>query len=170
MRMMTELNRKTLFSYIRWVLVTMLVISLFFHFFMLARVKGESMAPGYHDGDRVLVSRFYYDLQAPEYNDLVIIQYTSSNLAAPSLMIKRVVGLPGDHLEFRDGKLYRNEVLVEEPYLLDQDVTFPDRHVIVLEGEVFVMGDNRENSIDSRHFGCIDIQSQIIGKVIWKLF
>ena len=52
----------------------------------------------------------------------------------------------------------------------DQDVTFPDRHVIVLEGEVFVMGDNRENSIDSRHFGCIDIQSQIIGKVIWKLF
>ena len=56
--MMTELNRKTLFSYIRWVLVTMLVISVFFHFFMLARVKGESMAPGYHDGDRVLVRPF----------------------------------------------------------------------------------------------------------------
>lgn len=167
--MMTKINRKTFFSYISWALVTMLVISVFFHFFMLARVKGESMAPSYHDGDRVLVCRFCYDFESPDYNDLIIIQYTSSNLSTPSLMIKRIVGLPGDHLEFRDGKLYRNGTLVDEPYLLTQEYTFPNRNVIVSEGEVFVMGDNRENSIDSRHFGCIDIQTQIIGKVIWKI-
>ncbi len=89
--------------------------------------------------------------------------------------IKRVVGLPGDHVEIKDGKVYLNGEEYHEGYLADDVITtdlgglFTD--VIVPEGTIFVMGDNREHSADSRRFGCIPIE-KLEGKVsvrIWPL-
>lgn len=81
--------------------------------------------------------------------------------------IKRVIGLPGEHLKIQDGKVYINGKLLDEPYLQDR-VTTPQNgvfyDVIIPEGAVFVMGDNREASMDSRSFGCVPI-SKIESKV-----
>lgn len=89
--------------------------------------------------------------------------------------IKRVIGLPGDHVEIKDGKVYLNGEEYHEGYLADDVITtdleglFTD--VVVPEGTVFVMGDNREHSADSRRFGCIPIE-KLEGTVsirIWPL-
>ncbi len=87
--------------------------------------------------------------------------------------IKRVIGLPGDHIEIKNGKVYINEEELDEPYLQEGVKTeamqgaFTD--IIVPEGTVFVMGDNRSNSTDSRHFGCIPLE-KIESKVLIRFW
>ena len=87
--------------------------------------------------------------------------------------IKRVIGLPGDHIEIKDGKVYINGEELDEPYLQEGVKTeamqgaFTD--IIVPEGTVFVMGDNRSNSTDSRHFGCIPLE-KIESKVLVRFW
>lgn len=87
--------------------------------------------------------------------------------------IKRVIGLPGDHVEIKDGKVYLNGEEYHEGYLADDVITtdlggvFTD--VVVPEGTVFVMGDNREHSADSRRFGCIPIE-KLEGTVVTRIW
>lgn len=86
--------------------------------------------------------------------------------------IKRVIGLPGDHVQIKDNKVYINEQEYDEPYIADTVITSTDNmaytDLIVPENCVFVMGDNREHSTDSRAFGCIPLE-KIEGKV-WIRF
>ena len=86
--------------------------------------------------------------------------------------IKRVIGLPGDHVKIEDGKVYINDEELDESYLSDTVVTKTDnmayKDLVVPENSVFVMGDNREHSTDSRAFGCIPLE-KIEGKV-WIRF
>lgn len=87
--------------------------------------------------------------------------------------IKRVIGLPGDHVQIKDGKVYINDKLLDEPYLAEGVETtslggkFVDLYVP--QGYVFAMGDNREHSSDCRRFGCIPIE-KIEGKVVFRFF
>ncbi len=85
--------------------------------------------------------------------------------------IKRVIGLPGDHVLIRDGKVYINDQLLNEPYLKSDVVTnrtgdFYD--IVVPEGTLFLMGDNREKSMDCRSFGCVPISK--VESVVWIRF
>ena len=86
--------------------------------------------------------------------------------------IKRVIGLPGEHIQIKDGKVYINGEELDEPYLVDDVVTEAENgqfiDIIVPENTVFVMGDNRSHSADSRRFGCIPYE-KIEGKV-WLRF
>lgn len=86
--------------------------------------------------------------------------------------IKRVIGLPGDHIQIKEGKVYLNNQELDEPYLADTVITSTENmayyDLIVPENCVFVMGDNREHSTDSRAFGCIPLE-KIEGKV-WIRF
>ena len=121
------------------------------------RIPSESMVPTLEVGDRVFVNKFIYRFTEPERGDIVV--FESVNGGEEDL-IKRVVGVPGDEIEVRSGTLLVNGEPQNEPYLNRQipDDSFfgPSR---LSEGEVFVMGDNRANSADSRVFGPLPVEN-----------
>ena len=137
------------------------------------RVVGHSMDPTLADGDLVLSTRLDYRLHAPDRGDIVIFK-DPYNPAQE--FVKRIVGLPGDRLLIRAGHLYVNSVRLQEPYLVKPWLvttnwpSFPTGP----EGETvppdnyFVLGDNRDNSGDSRLFGYIT-SHQILGKAIARI-
>lgn len=136
----------------------------------LAKVPTESMAPTINPGDHLVVNYLPYYYRNPYYGELVVFKQNEDCL------IKRVIGLPGDIIEIIDDTVYRNhEPLDESDYLNAQmktyifagsDITFP---YTVPEACYFVMGDNRENSSDSRFFGPIS-RKQIIAKASYRVF
>jgi signal peptidase I len=114
-------------------------------------IPSGSMIPTLEIGDRVLVNKFIYRFTEPERGDIVV--FTSVDNPDEDL-IKRVVGVPGDEIAVRRGNLFLNGEPQKEPYT---NKKLPDRsffaRTTVPEGHVFVMGDNRGNSADSRVFG-----------------
>lgn len=129
------------------------------------RVEGASMEPNLHTGNFVIVSRVAYwkVMGEPRRGDVVVFQPPTN---PQEDYIKRVIGLPGDTVEIREGRVYVNGGLLEEPY-----ISVPtNRSGIwrVAEGEYFVLGDNRNDSDDSRNFGPLDADS-IVGKA-WVVY
>ena len=130
-------------------------------------IPTESMVPTLEIGDRVFVNKFVYRFSQPERGNVVVFKSVEGD---GEELIKRIVGVPGDEIRVRNGVLFVNNERWEESYVND---AFPDSSyygpVRVPAGEVFVMGDNRGNSRDSRFFGPIPIES-IEGKafmVFW---
>lgn len=126
-----------------------------------------SMEPTIVDGERVLVNRLVYDFHDPRRGDVVVFHppFKGEDL------VKRVVGLAGDRVEVKDGALFVNGARQTEPYLNEQTIQgiFPETTVPV--GDVFVMGDNRNNSLDSRVFGPVSTKA-IVGRafvIYWPL-
>jgi signal peptidase I len=134
-------------------------------------VYGESMMPTIQNGNRLIVNKIVYDIEQPERFDLIVFKANPKED-----YIKRVIGLPGDHIAYKDDKLYINNKPVEEPYLKEykryagtqtltgnfnlEEITGYDT---VPKGKVFVLGDNRLHSIDSRHIGFVEMKD-IIGQ------
>ncbi len=114
-------------------------------------IPSGSMIPTLQINDRVLVNKFIYRFTEPERGDIVVFQSVDS---ADQDLIKRVVGVPGDEIAVRNGKLFVNGEPQKEPYTNKKfpDVSFFAR-ITVPKDHVFVMGDNRGNSQDSRVFG-----------------
>ena len=145
------------------------VILLVFAFAALtATVSGPSMLPTLHDGDRLLLVQAGY--RDPQYGDVVVVD--RSQRGEPPI-IKRVIGRAGDEIDidFETGQVRRNGRALDEPYLYEptltrRDVEFP---VTVPEGSVFVMGDNRNHSADSRtrEIGMIDLR-RVMGKAVYR--
>jgi signal peptidase I len=130
-------------------------------------VVGESMEGSLHNGDYLLVYKLAYsDKNIPSYGDVVVL--SSEEVDGDELFIKRVVGKPGDAIEIKDGSLYRNGHYIEEAYVKEK-MESEDMNVKIPVGEVFLLGDNRNNSLDSRIIGSIDIEDEIIGKVVTRL-
>ncbi len=128
--------------------------------FNFSVVRGSSMTPGIHDGDRILVDHVSYLFGDVQRGDVVVLQYPLD----PTLdYIKRVIGLPGDRVEIEGGRVCVNGVALEEPYIADPD---PRTHLsVTVEPEhFFVLGDNRPHSSDSREFGQVPRQN-LRGKV-----
>ena len=127
------------------------------------RVRGAGMSPTLNDGDRIFVGKRLGNLQR---GDVVIFYYPED----PEFSyIKRIVGLPGELIEVRDGQTFINGTLLHEPYL-DPKVNqsrFAREPVRIPEQNYFVMGDNRDNSSDSRTWGTLR-ESFIYGKVIGR--
>jgi len=143
-------------------------------------VDGESMMPTLKDGDRMIVNKIGYTIGKPDRFDIVVFHAPEGKD-----YIKRVIGLPGDYIEYKDDQLYINGEPFDEPYLdeykseitdgtLTQDFTLKDIDPsleVIPEGYVFVMGDNRRYSKDSRHIGVVS-EEKIIGNtnvVFWPL-
>jgi signal peptidase I len=123
-------------------------------------IPSESMEPTLVKGDRVLVNRFEYRFTDPKPGDVVVFH---PPIAPDEDYIKRVVAVGGDTVEVKDSTLYVNGVAQEEPYLKEQSIRgiFPEE--TVPEGYVFVMGDNRNRSGDSRVFGPVKLDSILGG-------
>jgi signal peptidase I len=124
------------------------------------RVESISMQSTLFPGDYVIVNklayRFYGD---PERGDVIVFRYPPNPEAIP--YIKRVIGLPGDQIHITDGKVYVNDQLTIEPYL--DETTNRGGDWTVPAGQLFVMGDNRNNSSDSRSWGFVPLEN-IIGR------
>lgn len=118
-------------------------------------IDGNSMLPNLHSDDQVMVLRN----TSIEYGDIVIIEREDD-----SDIVKRVIGLPGDTLEFKDNTIYINGKIFEETYLDGESFTLKDFVVEVPEQSYFVLGDNRNRSLDSRQLGEF-ASSQIVGEV-----
>lgn len=110
-------------------------------------VDGPSMRPTLQHEERLVVSKFIYKLRPPERGEVLIFRYPRD----PSRdFIKRVIAIGGDTLEIKDGRVYVNGQMQREDYILEKTRTeYPK--VTIPEGTVFVMGDNRNNSDDSRY-------------------
>lgn len=127
------------------------------------RVDGVSMEPSFQLGDYVVVNRLAYRAGELERGDIVVFPAPND----PELdYIKRVIALPGDSIAIYNGAVVVNGLTLQEPYLLEGQFGNYAEH-IVPEGSVFVMGDNRNNSDDSRSWGFLQIDS-IIGKAIFR--
>lgn len=124
-------------------------------------VEGASMEPNFHTGERVLVNRLAYrGFREPQRGDVIVFHAWHS--AGEEDYIKRVVGLPGDVVEIRDGTVFLNGSPFDEPYL-DQTTQSALGPTVVPEGAYFVLGDNRGNSSDSRLFGPLPLD-KIVGR------
>ena len=150
------------FKQFKELIIIFVLIVIAFHFVIGASfVKGSSMNPTLQDKKMVFYLRI-----VPEYKRGDII---SVRMPSGEYYVKRVVAVAGDKVDIRDGKFYLNGVEQEEPYTMGvtetqgTTITYP---YVVEEGRVFVMGDNRENSMDSRTFGTV-IRSQIKGKLLF---
>jgi signal peptidase I len=152
-------------SSVEWVAVIVgaLVVALIVKTFLFQAfyIPSASMEPTLEKGDRVLVNKLSYDLHDVNRGDVIVFELDPEDVGPDGIkdLIKRVIGLPGDVIETRDGVVYINDRALEEPYLAEGTITGdPDDgqnpsipRQTVPEGHVFVLGDNRSNSQDSRY-------------------
>ena len=152
-------------------LLAVLIIRSFF--FTIIRVDGTSMTDTLQNNDRLFVTVRDMKLHGPDRFDVVITHYDDTRKE----YVKRVIGLPGDTLEVKSGVLYVNGEAYEEPFLSPDRIVnyslpqYDFGPIEVPEGSYFVMGDNRDNSRDSRRVGFLS-EDKIVGKVryiIWPL-
>lgn len=139
--------------------VIFLVVFVRLFFIDIAYVSGDSMLNTIENKDRVLFSR----VSEPTTGDIVVVETNSENK-----LIKRVIAVAGDTIEIKGGVLYVNEQLVKEGYIKEPMEETDFSKITVPEGEIFVMGDNRNNSADSRYYGTFDLEEDLIGKVIYE--
>ena len=122
-------------------------------FYQPVKVEGTSMAPLLSDQERIFINKFVYHFEPIGRGDVVVFWYP---LDRTKSFIKRVVGLPGDEVEIRRGRVYINGKSLEEPYVPSQYVdTAAYGPVQIPRDEYFVMGDHRISSNDSRVFGTV---------------
>jgi signal peptidase I len=137
--------------------VTYLLVRTFL--FETYRVVGQSMDQTLEQDQRLIVSKLSYRLHEPQRGDIIVFhdpQEPSRNL------IKRIIGLPGEILEIRSGQVFINGQPIDEPYL-GSTSTRSEPQIAIPDGYYFVMGDNRNNSSDSRSWGVLDT-NRIVGK------
>ncbi|MBP9901632.1 MAG: signal peptidase I [Verrucomicrobiota bacterium] len=136
------------------------------YFFQTVQVDGRSMAPTLADTDRYLLNRWIYHVREPGQADVVVLRDPVDN----AYLVKRIVAKPGDMVHMKDGRIFVNGRVLKEAYLPRGTMTFGDPHYreqlwICGRNQYFVLGDNRNNSADSRIYGAVPRQN-ILGLVV----
>ena len=130
--------------------------------FQVARVDGLSMAPTLEDHDRLIVNKLVYELGDPRPGDIVMLYYP---LNPEKMFVKRVIAKEGDVVRIVDGRVYVNDIPLHDDYVPEQFRSHDDwGPTVIQQGYYFVMGDHRNNSSDSRHWGQVP-KKYIVGKV-----
>lgn len=173
--MMKEKGQSEWLSWIKAFIIALFLVWLVRAFIIIPiEVEGPSMSPTLVDQDYLIVEKLSYQLSNPNRFDIIVFHATEERD-----YIKRIIGLPGETVEYKEDQLYVNNQLVEEPFLADQlsenQLNFPftndfnlaegipGRHQEIPEGYYLVLGDNRQNSTDSRMIGLIS-EEDIIGR------
>ena len=153
-------------SIIPYIIVVVIVILLRTFIITPAMVDGDSMMPNLQNNNIVLLNKLKYKLNGLNRFDVVVINHDGTKL------IKRVVGLPGEHVEYKDNALYVDGFLIDENFKHDTTHDFKLESIgyLTIPGDMyFVVGDNRNNSLDSRVLGLMS-KDEIIGKVNIRIF
>ncbi|MGI8759640.1 MAG: signal peptidase I [Acidimicrobiales bacterium] len=143
-------------------LVTRFLVQAFF-------IPSESMLPTLAVQDRILVNKLSYQIGEIDRGDLVVFERPASEGSEIRDLVKRVVALEGETIEARDGRLFIDGAPLSEPYLEPSQQTFNLERQTIPPGHVFVMGDNRDDSRDSRFFGSLP-EDRIIGQAFVKVW
>ena len=166
-----------------WIIFLLIAIAVAFLISLFIRptvVKQSSMEPTFNNGDYIFVSKQSYGLFGgePERGDVIVFKsHLETEDGDDKLLIKRVIGVPGDKVEIKDGYVYLNGEKLQEDYIKSQGKTTPyeedltSKTYVVPEKSVFAMGDNREVSVDSRSVavGFVPVDD-IYGKVVFRAF
>jgi signal peptidase I len=149
-------------AWLRDIAISLLAAFFIFAFLYLpVRVEGTSMQPGLRDQDRLFINKFFFRFETVNRDDVVVFHYPRD---PEKSYIKRVIGLPGDHIRIDEGRVLINGNAIREPYVpLRYRDTRSMGDLVVPAGEYFVMGDHRSISSDSRDFGPVD-RDLIYGK------
>jgi signal peptidase I len=167
-------------GFLRDILETLILIGLVYTLVNLATVRfyieGPSMQPTFYAEQFLIVSRLHYLFGEPARGDIVVFDAPGDdNTSNNPLLIKRLIGLPGDHIQIIEGQVFVNGTLLNEPYLFVEDM--PTRcngqhcDVVLCEGQYYLMGDHRGDSKDSRSFGPVS-RDRIVGEAVvryWPL-
>ncbi len=132
-------------------------------------IPSPSMVPTLEVHDRVLVNKLSYKAHSVHRGDIVVFERPPNDAGTIRDLIKRVVAVQGDTIESRNDTLFVNDQPVKEPYRATASIGNPVTRRTIAQGQVFVMGDNRTNSSDSRVFGPID-ESTIVGRAFVKIW
>lgn len=165
--------RTTVLEWLKDILIAFVIAVVVLQFIKPTVVKQRSMEPNFYTDDYLFVSRQSYKLLGgePARGDVIVFR---SDLTTEDghnkLLIKRVIGLPGETISIHDGEVYINGEAIDDSYTMDQFTNGEMAELTVPEDSVFCMGDNRVVSIDSRseNVGCVPYDA-IVGKVVFRL-
>lgn len=149
-------------------IIFLIVLPLRFFMFEPFIVRGESMEPNFHDLDYLIIDKLTYKIREPKRGEVIIF---TPPFDKNKYYIKRIIGLPNEKIEFKENNIYvynQNHpegVILEENYLKNIYKFYPDFSVNLKNDEYFVLGDNREESYDSRAWGPIK-KEDIVGRVL----
>lgn len=147
-------------AHIKYIMYFILLLSICSFKFSVAKVSGNSMSPTFENNEFVLVDKLSYIKSKPKYGDLIVFRSTDGQK-----LVKRIIGVSGDSIFIKNNCVYRNDIIIDEPYL-NEPKTDGFIKLIIPDNECFVLGDNRAESVDSRFesVGTIPFHN-IIGKV-----
>ena len=180
-----EENKKSVFREYTEAIIIAVILALFIRTFVIQafKIPSGSMLPTLQIGDHLLVNKFLYGIRVPftgkvlvpikdpKHGDVIVFRFPEDRSID---YIKRVIGVPGDKIEIKDKQLIINGKKAEDPHahfstpdIVPAGINSKDNFgpIIIPEGKLFVMGDNRDNSYDSRFWGYVD-NSDILGKAI----
>ena len=169
---MSEKNIKELKEWIKDIVIAVVVALIILQFIKPTFVRETSMLPTLGEYNFLFLSRQAYRFGEPERGDIIVFHTSLKTVdGREKMLIKRVIGLPGDVITIEDGVVTLNGEVQDEPYTLEGYTSGYVKDLVVPEGRLFVMGDNRQNSIDSRDpsVGMIQIDD-VYGKAIFRLY
>lgn len=156
-----------LLEFIKVALLAGITIALVrYYLFKPFYVKGASMEPNFYDHEYLIIDELSYRFHQPTRGDVVVFKYPNNH---QEYFLKRIIGLPGERVKISENKvtIYNNEhpegLMLDESYLSKDIMTEGEVNMSLSKDQYFVMGDNRENSFDSRRFGKVD-SSLIVGR------
>lgn len=160
-------------DWIKDIAIAIIIAVVILSFFKPIIIQQESMQPNFFSGDYVVVSRQAYTLFGDvEHGDVIVFKSDLLDEEGnPKHLIKRIIGVPGDTIEIVEGTVIRNGEKLDESYISEEGMSGEMAPVIVEEGKIFVMGDNRRVSQDSRSqtIGQVE-QDTIVGEVVLRIF
>ncbi len=154
---------KQIKEFIPYIIIILVVVLIRTFIATPVKVDGSSMVPNLHDGDLLILNKLD---KTYERFDVVVVNYNNTKL------VKRVIGLPGEHVEYKDNKLYINGKVIEEKFIDTETKDFTVDYLgynKIPKNYYFVVGDNRQNSMDSRMIGLIN-KKDIIGTTSFRLW
>ncbi len=159
---------KEVFTWAWEIAIAVLVTLVFMYFFGFhTNVVGQSMLETLKDGDGILVNRFVYKIKQPSANDVIV--FLPNGNENSHYYVKRVVGVPGDTVQIKNGAVYVNGKMFEETTDVSaiENAELAAQEIVVGEDEYFVLGDNRNNSEDSRYANIGNVKKEYIEGKAW---